>query len=75
MYLASRKELPLTNWMFPDAKQVQAMLQHRIMQAMADPAGHAHDEPLEIHADAISPEPVSEILVAGDQVLMIRPRL
>ncbi len=24
------------------------MLQNRIMQAMADPAGHAHDEPLEI---------------------------
>ncbi len=63
LYLATGKELSLTNWAFPDVKQVQAMLQHRIMQAMADPAGHAHDEPLEIHADANSPEPVTSVRI------------
>ena len=63
LYLAKGKELWLTNWVFPDAKQVQAMLQQRIMQAMVDPAGHAHDEPLEIHADANSPEPVTSIRI------------
>ena len=34
------------------------MLQQRIMQAMVDPTGHAHDEPLEIHADANSPQKI-----------------
>ena len=63
LYLATGKELPLTNWVFPDVKQVQAMLQHRVMQAMADPAGHSHDEPLEIHADANSPEPVTSVRI------------
>ena len=63
LYLETGKELSLTNWIFPDVKQVQAMLQHRIMQAMADPAGHVHDEPLEIHAEANSPEPVTSVRV------------
>lgn len=52
LYLASGQPIALTNWFWPDPKQVQAMMQQRIMQAMVDPAGHAHDEPLEIHADA-----------------------
>lgn len=52
LYLETGTELPITNWQWPDAKQVQAMMQQRIMQAMVDPAGHAHDEPLEIDAGA-----------------------
>jgi hypothetical protein len=63
LYLSAGRELPLTNWTFPDAAQVQAMLQQRIMQAVVDPAGHAHDEPLEVHAEANSPEPVTAIRV------------
>ena len=63
LYLAAGKELSLTNWSFPDAKAVQAMLQQRIMQSMVDPVGHAHDEPLEIHADANSPEPVTSVRI------------
>src|SRR5579883_2999321 len=63
LYLAAGREVGLTNWVFPDAKQVQAMLQQRIMQAMVDPAGHAHDEPLEIHADANSQEPIAAVRI------------
>ncbi len=62
-YLATGTEVPLTNWAFPDAKQVQAMMQQRIMQAMVDPAGHAHDEPLEIRADANGAEKMGAVRV------------
>ncbi len=51
LYLSMGREVPLTNWVWPEAKQVQAMLQQRIMQAMVDPNGHSHEEPLEIHAE------------------------
>lgn len=63
LYLATGKEIPLTNWAWPDAKQVQAMLQQRIMRAVVDPAGHAHDEPLEIHADANSQEGITAVRI------------
>lgn len=63
LYHASGKEVALTNWIFPDARKVQAMLQQWIMQAMVDPAGHAHEEPLEIHADANSQEPFAAVRI------------
>jgi len=63
LYLANGREIPLTNWAWPNAKQVQAMLQQRMMQAMVDPAGHAHDEPLEIRADTNSPEKIVAVRV------------
>ncbi len=63
LYLASGKEVPLSKWVWPEAKQVQAMLQQRLMQAMVDPAGHAHDEPLEILADANAQEDVTAVRV------------
>ena len=39
MYLSPGpgKEVPLTNWVWPDVKQVQTMLQQRIMAAAVDP--------------------------------------
>jgi hypothetical protein len=58
VYLASGQPLHVTNWLWPDPRQVQAMMQQRIMQAMVDPAGHAHDEPLEIHADVNSTQKI-----------------
>jgi hypothetical protein len=57
-YLSMGRELPVTNWVWPDAKQVQSLLQRRIMAAMVDPAGHAHEEPVEIHADANSQQEI-----------------
>ena len=41
------REIPITNWIWPDAKQVQALLQQRIMAAVADPNGHSHEQPIE----------------------------
>jgi hypothetical protein len=46
------KETSLVNWVWPDAKAVQSMLQRRVMQAMVDPDAHAHEAPVEVHADA-----------------------
>jgi hypothetical protein len=39
------------------------MLQRRIMQALTDPAGHAHDQPVEIRADANAPEKIITLRV------------
>ncbi len=63
LYTASGREIPLGNWVFPGARVVQQNLQKRVMQAMVDPAGHAHDEPLEIHADGYSPEAVTAVRI------------
>jgi len=57
------REVPLTNWVWPDAKRVQAMMQQRIMAAMVDPNGHAHDTPIEIRADANSPHEITAVTV------------
>lgn len=59
--LSMGREVPLTNWVWPDAKQVQTLLQKQIMQAMVDPGGHFHEEPLEVHAEANAQQ---EILTA-----------
>jgi hypothetical protein len=57
------REIPLTNWVWPDVKQVQTMLQQRIMAAMVDPNRHAHDTPIEIRADANSPHEITAVTV------------
>jgi len=57
------REVPLTNWVWPDVKQVQTMLQQRIMAAMVDPNGHAHDTPIEIRADANAPHEITAVMV------------
>lgn len=54
IYLPPGGEAALSNWLWPDAKQVQGLLQRCIMQALTDPSGHFHEEPVEIHADARS---------------------
>ncbi len=47
-------QVTMTNWIWPGAKQVQAMMQNQIMQATVDPGGHAHEEASEIRADAVA---------------------
>ncbi len=59
--LADGKELPLTNWNWPDASQVQSLLQRRIMQAMVDPNGHG--DPVEIHADAVARDEIATVKI------------
>jgi hypothetical protein len=63
MYASTGKEIPLINWTWPDAKQVQSILQQHIMQAMVDPAGHYHEPPIEIHADANSTQEITSLKV------------
>ena len=59
LHLQPGGETALTNWNWPDAKQVQALIQQRAMQAMVDPNGHSHETPLEIHADANTKQEVT----------------
>ncbi len=63
VYLAAGVESTLTNWVWPDAKQVRALLQQRAMAALVDPNGHAHDAPVEIHADSNARQEVKSVQV------------
>jgi len=56
-------EVPLTNWVWPDVKQVQSLLQQRIMAATVDPNGHSHEPPSEIHAEAVSAREIAALTV------------
>jgi len=67
--LANGTPVPLSNWIWPDVRQVQAMMQQYIMQAMVDPAGHAHFEPLEVHADGNSREAITAVNIQFPQEL------
>jgi hypothetical protein len=57
------KEASLVNWVWPDAKSVQAMLQRRVMQAMVDPDAHAHEAPVEVHADVNAAQDIQSVRV------------
>ncbi len=56
-------ELALTNWVWPDARQVQSLLQRRIMQSLVDPGGHFHEDPTEIHAEAVAVREIASLRV------------
>ena len=55
--LQNGKVAALTQWVWPQAKAVQAALQQRTMQAVVAPADHAHAATMEIHAQASSHGP------------------
>jgi hypothetical protein len=57
------KEAPLVNWVWPDAKAVQSMLQQRVMQAMVDPNVHAHEPPVEIRADVTAAREIESVRI------------
>jgi hypothetical protein len=61
------KEAPLVNWVWPDVKTVQAMLQQRVMQAMVDPNVHAHEAPVEVHADVNRAQEIQSVRVQFPQ--------
>lgn len=62
---ASGRALVLTGWSFPDPRRVQVALQARTMQALAAPGGEApHEEPLEIHAEAVAAGEVDAVAVS-----------
>lgn len=56
---AGGARLKLSGWLWPDTKQVQAILQQQVMQAMVD--GHVHSPPVEIHADALASTSIQTI--------------
>ena len=61
LHLSPGGEVALTNWIWPDAKQVQTLLQRRVMQAIVDPVAVLYDEPVEIHADANSQQEITSL--------------
>ena len=61
LILSAGKPAAITNWKWPDAGRVQAMLRERAMQAVVAPADHAHQEPSEIHADVTSAQEISSV--------------
>lgn len=63
LMLASGQDGQLTNWIFPEPRRVQSLLQQRIMQAMVDPNGHAHEEPLEIRAEVVAQSEITSVRI------------
>jgi hypothetical protein len=55
--------VPLSNWVWPNASQVQSLLRQRVMASIAAPDGHIHEEPVEIHADANATREITSIQV------------
>ena len=60
---APGKDVALMNWTWPDLKQVQAMLQQRVMQAMVAPSAHSHEAPVEVHFDANASQEITSVRV------------
>lgn len=60
---AGTREAALGNWTWPDAVAVQALLQRRVMQAIADPAAHTHEPPAEVRADLVAPQEIFSVRV------------
>ena len=63
LYAIPGKEMAITNWIWPDVKKVQGLLQGRIMQAMIDPKSHGHQAQVEIHADANGQQEITAVRV------------
>ena len=60
---AAARPLTVTNWNWPDVKQVQTMLQQRMMQAIADPNGHSHETPIEVRAEANAQQEITALTI------------
>jgi hypothetical protein len=61
--LAAGKPVAVTNWRWPDADRVQAMLRERAMQAVVAPGDHAHAAPVEIHAEVTSTDDIGSLAI------------
>jgi hypothetical protein len=58
LVLPGGKEATISRWDWPDAAHVQAALQELVMRAVVAPGEHAHEGPIEVHADATSPQAI-----------------
>lgn len=63
LYVSRDVPIALTKWSWPEPKQVQRSLQVRLMQSLVDPHGAAHQEPFEIHADAVATRDIESVQV------------
>lgn len=63
LQLADGTALALTHWTVPDAARVQALLQQQAMQAVVTPGAPLHEEPLELHADAVGTRAIRTLRV------------
>ena len=61
--LPSGEALTFTHWRWPEAAGVQARLRERAMRAVVGgpEAGHLHEPPLEIHAEASAAQPLAAV--------------
>ena len=60
---SARRRIAVTNWRWPDADRVQAMLRERAMQAVVAPGDHAHAAPVEIHAEFTSTDDIGSLAI------------
>jgi hypothetical protein len=63
LVLESGAEVRLSNWAWPEAKDVQTLLRKRAMRSLVDSGGHAHEAPVEIRADAVAGEGINAVRV------------
>ena len=63
LHITPGAETGFTNWVWPDAKLVQSLLQQRVMRAMVDPNSHSHETPTEVRAEAIAKQEVTSVKI------------
>ena len=59
--------IALSNWGWPDAARVQAMLRAQAMQTVVAPDAHVHEQPTEIRAEAIASAPINAVTLRFPQ--------
>ena len=59
--LPSRQPLALSNWVWPQAAQVHALVQQRMMQATVAPAEHGHEQPVEVKFEALAQNDITGV--------------
>jgi hypothetical protein len=62
--LQNGEQLMLTNWRWPEAGKVQALLQQRVMHAVVAANTHQHEPAVEVQADATSNQKIASVFVA-----------
>jgi hypothetical protein len=55
--------LVITSWKWPDFKLIQAQLRRMAMDSVISNSSHAHEEPIQITAQSISKQNISEISI------------
>jgi hypothetical protein len=51
--LNGKQEVPIVDWVWPDAARAQSLFRQEVMEATVGGAGRHHDEPIEVRADVM----------------------